>query len=153
SFAASPDGNRVVSLGADGSAKLWDVEAGKQVAELKGDIRASLKAAELTRVVALAKKHIDLAKKDLEEANSRKKAEEDNQKKSAEALTKAEGDLKPKEEAAKKATDEKTAAEKALADATAVKTKAEEAKKAAEDLLAKADEALKSVKASLEAAA
>jgi WD40 repeat protein len=151
-FAASPDGKRIVSLGADGTAKLWDVEAGKQIAELKGDIRATIKAGELTRATALAKKHIDLAKKDLDEANNRKKAEEDNQKKSAEALTKAETDLKPKDEAAKKATDEKAAADKALADATAAKTKAEEAKKAAEDLLAKTDEALKSIKASQEAA-
>ena len=41
-FAASPDGKRVVSVGADGSVKLWDVETGKQIAELKGDIRATL---------------------------------------------------------------------------------------------------------------
>jgi hypothetical protein len=92
-FAASPDGKRIVSLGADGTAKLWDVEAGKQIGELKGDIRATLNAGDLTRVVALAKKHIDLAKKDLDEANNRKKAEEDKQKKSAEALTKAETEL------------------------------------------------------------
>ena len=76
--------------GPDGNAKLWDVESGKQIAELKGDIRATLKVGELTRAAALAKKHIELAKKDLEEANTRKKAEEENKKKSAEALTKAE---------------------------------------------------------------
>jgi WD40 repeat protein len=150
--ASSADGKRLASVSSAGNAKLWNIEKGEPIAEMKGDIRATLKVGELTRVAALAKKHIDLAKKDLEEANNRKKAEEDNQKKSAEALTKAEGDLKPKEEAAKKATDEKTAAEKALVDATTVKAKAEEAKKSAADLLAKADEALKSVKASLEAA-
>jgi WD40 repeat protein len=151
-FAANSDGKRLVSVGADGSAKLWDVEAVKSIAELKGDLRANLKVGERTRVAALAKKQIDLAKKDLEEANGRKKAEEDNKTKSAEALTKSENDLKPKEEAAKKATDEKTAADKSLAETTAAKTKAEEAKKAADELLVKAEEAIKSVKASHDAA-
>src|SRR5205823_13612777 len=69
------------------------------------------------------------------------------QKKSAEALTKAEADLKPKDEAAKKVATEKADAEKLLAQAGAAKTKAEEAKKTADELLAKADEAIKSVKA------
>jgi WD40 repeat protein len=151
-FAASPDGKRVVSIGSDGSAKLWDADAGKSIAELKGDLRATLKVGDLTRLAALAKKHVELAKKDLEDANSRKKAEEDNKTKSAEALTKAETDLKPKEEAAKKATDEKAAADKGLADATAAKAKADEAKKTADELLVKADDSIKSVKAGQEAA-
>jgi WD40 repeat protein len=152
-FAASADGKRAVSVGADGSAKLWDVEAGKSIADLKGDLRATLKVGERTRVAALAKKHVELTKKDLEDANGRKKAEDENKKKATEALTKAETDLKPKEEAAKKATDEKAAADKLVTDTTAGKTKADEAKKAADDVLAKADEALKSVKSSSEAAA
>src|SRR5581483_5907468 len=93
-FAAGPDGKRLISVGADGSAKLWDADAGKLIAELKGDLRATLKVGEQTRIAALAKKHIELAKKDLEDANGRKKAEEENKTKSAEALTKAETDLK-----------------------------------------------------------
>jgi WD40 repeat protein len=153
SSAVSADGKRLVTIGTDGSTKLWDVAAGKTVAELKGDLHLSLKAADLTRAAALAKKHIELAKKDLEEANGRKKAEEENKTKAAEALSKSDGELKPKEEATKKAGDEKAAAEKALADVTAGKTKADEAKKAAEDVLAKSGEALKTVKASQEAAA
>lgn len=151
-IAASPDGKRLVSVGGAAGAKLWNVESGQQVVELKGDLRKTLKAGELTRVAALAKKQVELTKKDLEDAGKRKTAEEDNQKKAAEALTKAEGDLKPKTEAAKKATEEKAAIDKALADATAAKTKADEAKKATEELLAKATEALKSVKAAQEAA-
>jgi WD40 repeat protein len=152
-FAVSSDGKRLVSIGADGNAKLWDVAAGKSIAEPKGNLRASLEVAALTRSAALAKKHIELAKKDLEVANGRKKAEDENKTKSTEALTKAETDLKPKTEAAKKAADEKTAGDKLLADATAAKSKAEEAKKSAEDTLAKADEAIKSAKAGQEAAA
>src|SRR5262249_43473605 len=151
-YAANVDGKGVVAVGADGTGKLWDTESGKPIAELKGDLRATLKVGDLTRVADLAKKHIELAKKDLEDANGRKKAEEDNKTKSAEALTKAETDVKPKEEAAKKATDEKAAGDKALVDATAAKMKADEAKKAADELLVRADEAIKSVKASQEAA-
>lgn len=153
SFAASSDGKRLVTVGADGTAKLWDVAPAKSIADLKGDLRATLHVAALTRSAALAKKHIDLAKKDLEDANARKKAEDDNKTKSAEALTKSETDLKPKSEAAKKAADEKAAGDKLLTDATAAKTKADEAKKAADEMLAKADEALKSAKTGQEAAA
>ncbi len=152
-FTASADGKRLVTVGADGSVKLWDVASGKSIADLKGDLRATLNVAALTRSAALAKKHIELAKKDLEDANARKKAEDDNKTKSAEALTKSETDLKPKAEAAKKAADEKAAGDKLLADATAAKTKADEAKKAADEMLAKADEALKSAKTGQEAAA
>ena len=148
-IAVRPDGKRLASAGG-AAGKLWDLETGKLVAELKGDIRATLKVSALTRTVALAKKQIDLAKQDLEEANKRKTAEEENQKKAGEALTKAEGEFKPKEEAVKKAADEKSGAEKALAEATTVKTKAEEGKKAAEESLAKADEAIKSLKSNQE---
>src|SRR5262245_16003261 len=151
-IAVSPDRKRLASASSAGNAKLWDVESGKQIAEMKGDIRATLKVGEATRAADLAKKHIELAKKDLEDANGRKKAEDENKTKSGEALTKAETEFKPKEEAAKKAAEEKTAAEKLLADATAAKTKAEEAKKAAEELLAKAEEAVKAIKVSQEAA-
>jgi WD40 repeat protein len=147
--AIRPDGKRIASVGGS-VGKLWNAESGQLVAEMKGDIRATLKVGELTRAAALAKKHIELAKQDLEEANKRKTAEEDNQKKSAEALTKAEGEFKPKEEATKKAAEEKAAGERALAEATAVKAKADEGKKAADEAVAKADEALKSLKANLE---
>ncbi len=153
SFAANSDGKRVVSIGADGSAKLWDVAANKSIADIKGDLRASLNVSALTRSAALAKKHVELAKKDLEDANGRKKAEEENKTKSTEALTKAETDLKPKTEAVKKSVDEKASGEKLLADATAAKAKADESKKNNDETLAKADEALKSAKASQEAAA
>jgi WD40 repeat protein len=152
-IAVSPDGKRLASAGAAGSSKLWEIESAKQIAELKGDIRANLKVGQATRAASLAKKHIELAKKDLEAANTRKKAEDDNKTKSAEALTKAETELKPKAEAAKKATEEKSAGEKLVVDATAAKSKAEEAKKTADDLLAKADEALKAIKAGQEATA
>jgi WD40 repeat protein len=152
SVAVRADGNRFVSVSSNNTARIWNAEDQKQIAEVKGDLRATLKAAELTRAVALAKKHVDLAKADLAEATKRKTAEEENEKKSKEAVKTAEEDLKKKEEAAKGPTKDKEAADKALAEAQEKKTKAEEAKKPAEEALAKADEALKKATADRDAA-
>jgi WD40 repeat protein len=152
SVAARPDGKRFVSVSANNTSRLWNGEDQKQIAEVKGDLRATLKAAEVTRAVALAKKHVDLAKADLAEATKRKTAEEENQKKSKEAVKTAEDDFKKKEEAAKAPTKEKEDADKALADATTNKTKTEEAKKPADEAVAKADEAFKKATADRDAA-
>lgn len=150
--AARADGKRFASVSANNTAKLWNGENQQQVAELKGDLRATLAVAGKTRDVALAKKQIELAKKDLDEATKRKTAEEENQKKSMEAMTKADGELKAKTEAAKAPTAEKEAADKALADATTAKTKADETKKANDEAFTKADEALKTAKTAQDAA-
>ena len=152
SVAARADGKRFVSVSANNTAKLWNGENQQQVAELKGDLRATLAVASKTREVSLAKKQIELAKKDLEEATKRKTAEEENQKKSTEAMTKADGEAKAKTEAAKAPTAEKEAADKALADATTAKTKADETKKANDEAFTKADEALKTAKTAQDAA-
>jgi len=150
--AVRADGKRFVSVSANNTARLWNGEDQKQIAEVKGDLRASLKAAEVTRAVALAKKHVELAKADLADATKRKAAEEENQKKSKEAVKTAEEDFKKKEEAAKAPTKEKEDADKALADATEKKTKADEAKKPADEAVTKADEALKKATSDREAA-
>ena len=151
--AARADLKRIASIGANNSAKLWDGDNSQQLTEQKGDFRAGLALAATQRSAALAKKHVDLAKADLKEAEDRKKAEEENEKKSKEALTKAEGEFKPKDEALTKATEEKNAADKALADATAAKTKADETKKAMDEAFTKADEAQKKAKTEQDAAA
>ncbi|MDX1947487.1 MAG: c-type cytochrome domain-containing protein [Pirellulaceae bacterium] len=151
--AARADGKRFASISSANNIKLWNGDDNKQIAEMKGDLRATIKVGDLTRVVSLAKKQVDLAKADLKEAGDRKKAEEDNQKKSAEALTKADGDFKIKDEAAKKPTEEKTAADKVLADAMAAKTKADETKKTSDEAFTKADEAQKKAKSDADAAA
>jgi WD40 repeat protein len=152
SVAASADGKRIVSAGSANVAKLWNAENGSEIVQMKGNVRAGLVAAEATRGANLAKKHVELTKKDLEEATKRKTAEEENEKKSKEALTKAQEEFKPKEEAAKKATEEKEAADKALAEATTGKTKADGDKKTKETALAQADEALKKAAADKDAA-
>ncbi|WP_254506933.1 c-type cytochrome domain-containing protein [Anatilimnocola floriformis] len=151
-IAVRPDGKRFVSVSANNTSRLWNGEDNKQIAEVKGDLRASLKAAEVTRAVALAKKHVELAKADLTEATKRKTAEEENQKKSKEAVKTAEDDFKKKEEAAKAPTKDKEDADKTLAEATEKKTKADEAKKPADEAVVKADEALKKAMADRDAA-
>jgi WD40 repeat protein len=150
--AARADLKRIASIGANNSAKLW-ADNGQQLTEQKGDFRAALKLAETQRTSALAKKHVELAKADLKEAEDRKKAEEENQKKSGEALTKADGEFKQKDEALKAPKAEKEAADKALVDATAAKTKADETKKAMDEAFTKADEAQKKTKTEQDAAA
>lgn len=151
-LAVTPDGQRVVTRRREGPPVLWDAASGKQIATLERDLRSQLRLAQATWEASLARKQVELARKDLEEANQRKKAEEDNQKQAAEALTKAEADFKPKDEAFQKAEQDKQAAEKALAEATAAKTKAEQARQAAEAAIARVEEALKAVKAGQEAA-
>ena len=150
--AARADGLRFASVSSANNAKLWNAENQQQIAEMKGDLRATLKVAEVTRVTALAKKHVELAKNDLKEAGDRKKAEEDNQTKSKEALTKADTEFKAKDTAFNQPKADKEAADKALVDATAAKTKADETKKAMDEAFTKADEALKVAKTAQDAA-
>jgi WD40 repeat protein len=142
SVAIRADGKRIASAGANNTAKVWSGENNQQVAEMKGDFRAAIKLADAQRASSLAKRQVQFAKTDLDEANKRKTAEEDNQKKSMEALTAADGEFKKKEEAAKQPVADKEAADKALTDATTAKTKADEAKKVADDAATKAAEAL-----------
>jgi WD40 repeat protein len=151
-LALSPDGQRLATRSRAGSAALWDVAAGKQLATLGHDLRAALQLAHATLEASLARKQVELAKKDLEDANQRKKAEEDNHKQASEALGKAEAEFKAKSEAAQKADQEKQAAEKAVAEAGKAKAKAEEAKQAADAALGRLEEALQAVKASHQAA-
>ncbi|MBW3597260.1 MAG: hypothetical protein KY475_08300 [Planctomycetes bacterium] len=150
--AVRPDGQRFASSSSNNTAKIWNAGNGQQVAELKGDFKARYNAEDKTRAVALAKKIVDLAGKDVEEAKKRKTSEEENEKKATEERNKAEEDFKKKEEALKKPLADKEAADKELETAKAEFTKAEEAKTAAETELTKADEALKIAQAARDAA-
>ncbi len=141
-IAIRADGKRIASVGANNIAKLWNAENQQLVIDMKGDYRTGLKVGESTRAVNLAKKQVELAKADLTEAGNRKKAEEENQKKSTEAQTAADAEFKKKDEAAKQPVIDKDAADKALVDATANKTKADEAKKVTDAAAVTANEAL-----------
>ena len=141
-IAIRADGKRIASVGANNIAKLWNAENQQLVVDMKGDYRTGLKVGEATRSVNLAKKQVELAKADLTEAGNRKKAEEENQKKSTEAQTAADAEFKKKDEAAKQPVVDKEAADKALAEATVNKTKADEAKKVTDAAAVTANEAL-----------
>lgn len=140
--AVRPDGKRYASVSSNNIAKLWNGENQQQVAEMKGDFRTSLKLAEMTRAVNLAKRQLEFAKNDLAEAQKRKTAEEENDKKSKESVTTTEKEFQAKTEAAKQPTADKMAADKALEEATAAKAKADEAKTAAETAQKAAQDAL-----------
>lgn len=140
--AALPDGKRFASVSANNTAKLFNGENNQQLAELKGDFKAVLRVSEVTRAVALAKRNVQSAQADLQEAQKRKTSEEENQKKSIEEVGKNEKEMQAKTEAAKQPTADKEAADKALTDATAAKTAAEAAKKLADEAVPKAAEAL-----------
>ncbi len=142
--AVRADGQRVASASSNKIAKLWNAANGQQVAELQGDFQTKLQVDEATRVVALAKRMVDLTKKDLEEANKRKQSEEEGGKKAAEELAKAEKEFTTKRDAAQKPLADKEAADKRLVDAQAAQAKAEEAQKAADAAVSQAaDEAAK----------
>jgi len=158
-LAVRPDGSRIVSTSDNKTIKLWNAADGKQVVELKGNFREQLKLADLGRQVALAKRHTDLAKKDLDEGNKRKKSEDDNLKKAQEADKKATEEVAKKVEAAKKPVADKEAADKTLVTANEAKTKAEAAKKAADQkntdaaaVLKKGQETAAAAKKTLDAA-
>jgi WD40 repeat protein len=152
SVAVRPDGQRFASAGANNAAKLWNAANGQQVAELKGDFETRYRADDATRAVALAKKIVDLANADLEEAKKRKQSEEDNAKKAGEDRTKAETELKQKTEALVKPQADKDAADQELATAQAELAAAEANKKTAEQELPKAEELLKAAQAARDAA-
>lgn len=144
--AMRPDGKRIVSVGANNIGKLWNAENNQMIAEFRGDIRTSIRVSEDTRGFALANRMVEHAKKDVEEAEKRKTAEEENDKKSKEALTAADGEFKKKEEALKQPTTDKELADKTLAEATAAKTKADEQKVVATDAQKVAADALTAAK-------
>ncbi len=152
SVATRPDGTRFASASSNNTAKLWDASNGQQVAEMKGDFRATLASQAADREVQLAKRFVDLTKKDLDEANKRKKSEEDNKTKVEESKKKAEDDLKAKTEAAKKPEEDLNAAQAKLDEATkavegpkADVAKAEETVKAADEAVKKAQDELAKV--------
>jgi WD40 repeat protein len=140
--AALPDGKRFASVSSNNTAKLFNGENNQQIAELKGDFQATLRVAESTRGVSLAKRNVQSTQADLAEAQKRKESEEENQKKSMEEVTKTETEFNQKTEAVKQPTADKEAADKALEEATTAKAASEEAKKIADEAAPKAAEAL-----------
>ena len=150
--AATADGKRFASVSANNTAKLWNGENGQQVAELKGDYRATLRVEDVQRAVTLTKRHVENAKADLDAANKRKTDEENNAKSLAEAMTKAKEEFDQKVEAAKKPEADKEAADKELEVASTARATAEETKKTSDEAATKSAEDLNKAKAESDAA-
>src|SRR6185369_15710825 len=110
SVAAKPDGTRFASAGSNNLTKLWQGDDGKQVIEIKGDIRAQNLVAKLTADETDAKAAVTAGNA---------------------AVTAAEKNSTEKADAAKKAVEAKAAAEKTATEmAEKAKTAAEAAEKA-----------------------
>ena len=150
--AVNADGSKVVSVSDNKTGKLWNVADGKQLAEFKGDYQAVENVASLQRSSALANKIRDNAKKDLDDANARKKSEDDNLTKVKEALTKADEDLKAKTEAAVKPNADLKAADESLVTAKAAQDKSVADQTAAQKTIDDAAAALKTAQEALKAA-
>lgn len=134
SVAVSADGKRFASAGGN-YARLWNGAEGKQLAEMKGDLRAQHAAALAAKVNEKAKQVIAAHKTELANAEKDIKPKTEVEKKAKDALAAAEKTFKEKEDASKKAMDAKVAAEKASTDAAAeVKSATEAVAKAKEEL-------------------
>lgn len=119
--AARPDGQMVASAGENSVAKLWQTNDGKQVAEIKGDLYAQGRVADLNQDKTIADQKVSLADAAVKEREKR---------------------LKDRQDAANKAKEAKDAAEKALADAQkAEKEAAEKLAAAKKELEQKPDDA------------
>ena len=147
--AVRPDGQHVATAGDDGLVKLWNVADGTEIALLDFAHNEKTRVEDVNRAIALAKRHVDNSKQDLEQANKRKTDEEEAAKKAAERLNKADEEFKKKDEANKSSLAEKEAADSTLEQAKTEKIKANDAKtqadqqaKLAEDVLAAAKLAL-----------
>lgn len=158
--AATSDGARFASVGADNICKLWTAANGQTIATLQGDYRFDIDVAKQNAALALAKSQLTAATKALEAAEKDAPPKAEAAKKAAEALAAADKTLKEKTAPYDKALADKTAAEKALAaaeelvkkatadveKATAALDKDKENKKLADDKAA-ADKALAEAKA------
>ncbi len=146
-IAIRPDGKRIGSVSGNGTSKLWDPDTGQQIVQLDDTTSLKNKVNRRTLTVAIGKRRVDNAKKDVAEAAKRKTAEQDSAKKAAENVTKSEEDLQKKAEAAKKPEEEKLAAEKALQEEELRKATAEAAQKKADHDFQAAGEVLKKAEA------
>ena len=144
-IAVSADGQRIASAGMDNLVRLFNAADGKRIAELKGDIRARRRVAQLERRIEAANHKAEARKKILAEADKRWKAEGETVKKATAARVKAEREFAVKADARDDAAKAKAGADKALADAKAAVDAAtdETAKAPAQALAERAEERAK----------
>ncbi|GIW92052.1 MAG: hypothetical protein KatS3mg110_0093 [Pirellulaceae bacterium] len=127
--AATVDGRFWASASAEGrSIKIWNAADGKLLHELRKDPRLEWQKDVLARRAALAKRLVDLASNDVNQAKERVKSEENNLKQAEDEKNKAAEELAKKKEAAKDPIAKKEAAEKELAELRALIAQTEKQK-------------------------
>lgn len=109
------DGRRLVSFGGP-SAKLWNLEDGKVIAELRADGLARRRDQEAQALLAFAAEEVRFREQAVKAAEEAHKKEEEEVKKAQEAVPPAEKEFAEKEAALAKARQDREAAEKAFRD-------------------------------------
>ena len=117
--AARPDGQRLVSVGKDQGAKLWNTQDGSMVAQLRGDQRIGAQIPRLDRLLELAGTEVGYQKGLLATSEKQTKEREDALQKSREALVMAEAEVVEKKKGAGKLEEKKAGADQELAAASA----------------------------------
>ena len=145
SVAIRADGKRLASAGLNNLAKLWD-EAGKPIAELRGNRRASEFADERDRWLQVANSNAGYRKNAQADTEKQVQAAQERVKKSTDAIAPKQQDLEAKQKALTDATDGKGAAEQALVAADGELKKAGEVFAAAEKAAQEAAAAVEALK-------
>ncbi|MDG2126952.1 MAG: hypothetical protein P8K08_03090 [Fuerstiella sp.] len=143
SVAVRPDGLRIASASSNNSVKLWDARNGRQIAEMKGDLRAQTMVKRLTQQQTTATARRDAAKRDFEAAEKDLPLKTEAAKKTADALTAANKDVKEKTAVMKTTDEAKIAAENAAIAAAGAAQKASLAKVQADIMTAETAKLLK----------
>lgn len=119
SSAASTDGKQIITGGADGSVRVWDVASTKQVIELRGTVASQQKMAALDWTIAAQTLEQAFQKAEVTRMEAQNKALDVLLGKANEAIVAMKKVLPEKQKAAQPAADAKAAAQKAVDEVTA----------------------------------
>jgi WD40 repeat protein len=150
-LAARPDGKAFVCVGDDRVARLWDLEKGVAIAEIKCSALAARKVAKRERTMQLAAGEVAYYKSIVEKAQTNQKASEDRLTKSTAAKSAAEKVVTQKQAVLAKAAAGKSSADAALV-ADPELQRADQLAQAAERVANEAQELAANAKASSAAA-
>lgn len=148
SIALSPNGKTLAAAGGN-RARLWNVEKGQQLGEMKGDLRASYRLDRATQAATFAKTEVAYWKDTLDAATKAQTTKTDAVKKATDAIPATEKALSDAKAALEKVTDDKAkpAAEEAVKKAEAAKSSAEKALKLAQEAAKQAEQSVADAKA------
>jgi WD40 repeat protein len=159
SLGLSRDGKQLVTGGADGAIRVWDVEGGKQAAEMRGGVTESRQMAALEWTIASQATDQTFQKSEVARIEAQNKAFDELLKKANETIVAVKKTLPEKQKAVKPAEEARAAAQKAVDELVAPtagsadgKPDADKQRKGAQDKLASTVMAETSALAALAAA-